>query len=234
MAVDEALLHSAARTGEAALRFYQWATPTLSLGYFQPVADRRGHAASAGCAVVRRATGGGAILHHRELTYSFTAPAADRRPGEARGLYEVFHGSLIRALRTLGAAARLHGEPARGEIDEPFLCFQRRTLFDVVAARGGSCDGKIAGSAQRRHRGAVLQHGSILLESSPHAPELRGIAEAHGVSIRPETLMEAWLPLIEERLDLRSEAAELSEAEKTDAAQIEREKFAARSWTARR
>src|SRR5690242_1143259 len=70
MAVDEALLETAADAGIATLRFYQWNEPTLSLGYFQAAAERNQHSMSSGCPLVRRASGGGAILHDRELTYS--------------------------------------------------------------------------------------------------------------------------------------------------------------------
>ena len=75
MAVDETLLFDAAENGTATLRFYSWDEPTLSLGYFQRYADREQHTASRTCAVVRRQTGGGAILHDRELTYSLALPA---------------------------------------------------------------------------------------------------------------------------------------------------------------
>jgi lipoate-protein ligase A len=66
MAVDDVLLDLAAATGQATLRFYQWQQPTLSLGYFQALDNRRQHAASQDCPVVRRATGGGGVLHHPE------------------------------------------------------------------------------------------------------------------------------------------------------------------------
>src|SRR5262245_32066382 len=75
MAVDQALLESAAASGGVALRFYQWSEPTLSLGYFQPIAARSEHPPSLHSPVVRRASGGGAILHDRELTYSIAAPS---------------------------------------------------------------------------------------------------------------------------------------------------------------
>src|SRR5688500_20216584 len=74
MAVDEALLESAALENRCTLRFYRWSEPTLSLGYFQRYEDRRQHAASLSCACVRRASGGGAILHDHELTYSLAVP----------------------------------------------------------------------------------------------------------------------------------------------------------------
>src|SRR5689334_21696416 len=74
MAIDDALLESAAEAGVATLRLYQWSEPTLSLGYFQAAAERKTHQPSLTCALVRRASGGGAILHDRELTYSLALP----------------------------------------------------------------------------------------------------------------------------------------------------------------
>src|SRR5690242_18095105 len=74
MAIDEALLESAAGGGPLTLRFYQWSEPTLSLGYFQRYEDRSLHPASLDCPIVRRPTGGGAILHDKELTYSLALP----------------------------------------------------------------------------------------------------------------------------------------------------------------
>src|SRR3954464_5256758 len=74
MALDEALLHRAETDGMATLRFYGWREPTLSLGYFQQHADRALHPASENCTLIRRASGGGAILHDRELTYSIALP----------------------------------------------------------------------------------------------------------------------------------------------------------------
>src|SRR5687767_6703039 len=78
MAVDEALLESAADSGEITLRFYEWSRATLSLGYFQSHAERSGHTASLACPMVRRSTGGGAIVHDQELTYSLVVPMDGR------------------------------------------------------------------------------------------------------------------------------------------------------------
>ena len=74
MAIDQAILNSVSRTGVPVLRFYQWAEPTLSLGYFQGVAARAAHGHSDSICCVRRTTGGGAIVHDRELTYSVSIP----------------------------------------------------------------------------------------------------------------------------------------------------------------
>src|SRR3954469_25809962 len=98
MGVDEALLETAADCGEGTLRFYQWSEPTLSLGYFQSAEDRRQHAASRSCPLIRRASGGGAILHDRELTYSIALPQPIARSPDSSLLYELCHIALIEAL----------------------------------------------------------------------------------------------------------------------------------------
>lgn len=96
MAMDEALL-SLAAVGQLGptLRFYGWSPATLSLGYFQRRADRAQHAPSAGCAMVRRASGGGAILHDRELTYSLVLPAGHSLAAQPKPLYRAVHQSLV-------------------------------------------------------------------------------------------------------------------------------------------
>src|SRR5438132_12997143 len=106
MAVDEALLEAAAATGQATLRFYQWLEPTLSLGYFQSLAERGQHAASRDCPLVRRASGGGAILHDRELTYSIAVPQPAGR-ATAAALYDDCHETLIATLPGFGVATSL-------------------------------------------------------------------------------------------------------------------------------
>ena len=171
MAVDEALLADAAEHGQATLRFYQWSEPTLSLGYFQRHAERASHPASQACPWVRRASGGGAIVHDRELTYSLAMPIS-RQQFSAADLYALMHMSLVAALAQLGVIAWRHREggqtvtPGRSpgapgpdgtlsfnasrgpsQLPQPFLCFRRHTEGDVL------CGGvKIAGSAQRRRR----------------------------------------------------------------------------------
>ena len=100
MAVDEVLLEAAAADGQCTLRFYRWEEPTLSLGYFQTYADRWQHEPSRDAAVVRRTSGGGAILHDAELTYSFAVPAIIRWPTTAWGSTRRFITALIEALST--------------------------------------------------------------------------------------------------------------------------------------
>src|SRR4051812_10483795 len=98
MAVDEALLLDVAANGIATFRFYGGSEPTLSLGYFQRYEDRNQHAASLQCAIVRRQTGGGAILHDRELTYSIILPPNCPIAKHADQLYRTVHQEFIAAV----------------------------------------------------------------------------------------------------------------------------------------
>jgi lipoate-protein ligase A len=223
MAVDEMLLESAADHGDCALRFYRWEEPTLSLGYFQIYDDRRMHKASMQCPVVRRASGGGAILHDIELTYSLAVPERHPLAIDRLRTYRVIHQTLVDVLSDWGISAELFtGRPRR----EAFLCFERRSPGDVLV--GGS---KIAGSAQRRRQGAVLQHGSVLLARSEAAPELDGIKERTGRAIRAEELTEAWSARLAGVLAVTWRPVLLSDAQHDRAAQIAAEKYKSTHWT---
>jgi lipoate-protein ligase A len=229
MAVDEALLESAT-SGVTTLRFYQWSEPTLSLGYFQSRADREQHWASLHCPLVRRASGGGAILHDCELTYSFAAPVAERFAASVERLYSAFHETLIEALAEFDIQASVcERSPARPRSAEPFLCFQRRSRGDVLLG-----ESKICGSAQRRRRGAVVQHGSVLLRRSAAAPELAGISELTQTPIEAVELGNRWRALISTQLLLALGHAELTEHESERASTIAREQFSAPEWLDRR
>jgi lipoyl(octanoyl) transferase len=185
MAADEWLLERAVHEGQASLRFYTWAAPTISLGHFQasgqpePNPDR-----FAGLDWVRRLSGGGAILHHHELTYSCVVPVGHPFSHEPRSLYGAVHAILIDVLRDAGVDARLRGQ-TESEREGSFLCFSRGDAQDIVVGSD-----KIVGSAQRRRKGAVLQHGSLLWERSPHAPEFRGICDLGASAARPEAIVE--------------------------------------------
>jgi len=176
MAVDAAILEALSLDSVPTLRFYRWARPTLSLGYFQTLGDRSRHRESQGIDVVRRATGGGAIVHDRELTYSLTIPTPSQRTGAVSWLYQGVHECVIAALESSGLHAHRHGRASSlARESEPFLCFQRRTDEDLIVSGY-----KVLGSAQRRRMSGVLQHGSLLLQASPFAPQLPGLVELSG------------------------------------------------------
>ena len=153
MAADEAMLESASERGVASLRFYTWDEPTLTLGYFQPSADRE---QLPPVPWVRRSTGGAGIVHDRELTYSFALPALPEWKSDDPWICRV-HRLLRAVLLDRGVQSRVvvcGEEQKRSEV----LCFLHHTPGDLVVE--GS---KVAGSAQRKMRGALLQHGSLLL-----------------------------------------------------------------------
>jgi lipoate-protein ligase A len=253
MALDEALLLQAAEGGPPTLRFYQWDQPTLSLGYFQRNADRQLHGASLRCPVVRRTSGGGAILHDRELTYSCALPSKHGLARRAGDLYYAIHESIVAVLSKFGFIAHLQSceqpapdSPAKatsphgfgcgatqqtatvksmGDAQEPFLCFQRRTAGDIIF--NGQ---KVVGSAQRRCRGAVLQHGSILVARSEYAPELPGIRDLGVCQLDARDLADPLRKALGVRLkfDLVSDLPSQATIER--AAAIEASKFAAEPW----
>jgi lipoyl(octanoyl) transferase len=236
MAVDEALMEAAAAEGVAALRFYEWAEPTLSLGYFQAAADRRLHSPSLACPLVRRLSGGGAILHDRELTYSLAIPAGHAWAADAERLYMATHEALAAALKSLGVEASPRSEArqagkseAEHEIPPPLLCFQRRAVGDLLIG-----ETKIAGSAQRRRCRAVLQHGSILLAASRFAPELPGIKELTSRLVEADLLARLFQTALGSRLNMKwDDTADWRPiAERAEI--LAREKFASRAWTFRR
>lgn len=229
MAVDEVLLDWAAREQGCWLRLYRWTPATLSLGYFQPHAARDQHAASRDCPLVRRLTGGGAILHDDELTYSLVIPAGHPLAVRRDRLYHAVHSALADTLAELGVDAQLWPAAQPAPASEPFLCFQRRAPGDLVA--GGT---KIAGSAQRRRRGAVLQHGSILLGQSASAPELAGLGEILGRAIDAGVFSSLWLPRLAARLQMAWRQDSLTAAQRQQAAAIARERYDNPSWLTQR
>jgi lipoate-protein ligase A len=230
MAVDDALLESAG-DGATTLRLYEWSEPTLSLGYFQTATERAGHAASRDCPLVRRASGGGAILHDRELTYCLAMPIAERFGARANLLYDAVHGALIDSLAAVGVPSHLH-EPTVTEAapaPPPFLCFHRRTRGDVLCGQA-----KIAGSAQRRQRGGLVQHGSILLAQSAAAPELPGIEQIAGISLAAGELAALLADRLAGKLGLRWVNSVLTDHEQSRTNGFEIDRFASAAWTYRR
>jgi len=228
MAVDESLLHSAARSGTVTLRVYAWSTPTLSLGYFQNYAERDSHVSSRECQVVRRATGGGAIVHDHEITYSLTGPVQDRTDRHLAQWYDWVHNAWLIGLGELGIQT-VRCPETDPQKERLFLCFQRRCAGDLICASA-----KIGGSAQRRHARAALQHGSLLLKRSAAAPELAGIAELCGRELTGRGWLGGWVNLLARALRVYWEPGTLTDEEKEGAAQLERDKFAHPDWTHRR
>ena len=230
MAVDEWLMEWSADSGECGWRIYAWEEPTLSLGYFQSHEDRRRHAASLDCPAVRRLSGGGAIVHDAELTYSLALPREHPLALRRRGLYEAVHATLIEVLGPRGIRACLYEGPGGPRAKRPpFLCFLRQAPGDVLVDSR-----KIAGSAQRRSVGAVLQHGSVLLARSSAAPELNGINDLAKKPLCPSDLAEPWLEALGARLGLAWQDRPLSPCERRRVADLVVAKYRTEAWTLRR
>jgi lipoate-protein ligase A len=197
MAVDEALLE-AARRDEAlpTLRFYGWSRPTLSLGRHQE--PRAGidddFRRRSGIDRVRRPTGGRAVLHDREVTYSIVLPASLARGAGVGEVYRVLSGALLAGLaQVFGVRCSVFGKD-RSSSQDPRPKTQNRTpntehrtpntasCFATAAGGDGlAAAGKLVGSAQARRAGAVLQHGSVLLEV--RRGEWQGLFGAEGLEV---------------------------------------------------
>ena len=177
MAVDEALTEAVRRGDPPVLRFYRWAPRCLSLGRNQPAAGMydQERLASGGISVVRRLTGGRAVLHDRELTYSVIV--REGQLGSPRTTYCLINRALVAGLRDLGVEVELRQRVGRSPAPSLAPCFRDPAEGEVVA--GGR---KLIGSAQYRRDGVVLQHGSLLLADDQH--------EVPGLLLEPEAELE--------------------------------------------
>ncbi len=232
MAVDQTLLESVDENGRPTVRLYRWDRPTLSLGYFQSMRDRAQHRESQQLAWVRRGTGGGAIVHHHELTYSVALPVSDLRVGARDDLYRQLHQAVVDVLCDFGIRAvpyRLTTPAVIGN-PEPWLCFQRRTPEDLILAGY-----KVLGSAQRRSRRAVLQHGSLLIESSPMAPQLPGINELASTTVSVAQLAEPLVARFAAAIGVnRWQIDALSDLERKRIGAVQESRFDHPAWLGRR
>jgi lipoate-protein ligase A len=160
MAIDSAIL-AAVEQGEAppTLRLYSWDPPCLSLGYSQAYSDVDLHQLSAnGWDLVRRPTGGRAILHTDELTYAVIGPKSDPRlAGNLMDSYQHISRALFEALSQMGLPVEVHAGKNPEAHHQP-VCFENPSDFEITA--NGR---KIIGSAQARKKTSLLQHGSLPL-----------------------------------------------------------------------
>lgn len=218
MGVDEALFESAIASGTPCLRFYIWDGPWLSLGYAQPFdAARRRMLEAGGVGFVRRVTGGRAVLHGADLTYSVAAPEGVL-PDGVRESYGWIADTLLAALAGLGVEAQRSDPEARAPGSGTFDCFAEPAADEICLAGR-----KLSGSAQRRAGGGFLQHGSIRLRPDPPeavaavAGPRRGLGgtslEEAGHPISGARLAEACVAAFEQRLGIRLEPGRLTPEE---------------------
>jgi lipoate-protein ligase A len=252
MAADEAILEHIGR-GESlpTLRLYAWEPACLSLGYPQPFIDVDVTRLKArGWNVVRRATGGRAILHTDELTYSVSGRAEE--PVLAGGVLESYNRiaqALFLAVKELGVPVEIkEGKTDPATTPNP-VCFEVPSTYEITV--NGK---KLIGSAQARKKEGVLQHGSLPLtgdltricqalvfESEParEAASQRLLTKATtvesalGRAVSWETAAQAFIGAFETQLGLCLEKGELSESESRRADELVKEKYDHPSWTER-
>ena len=252
MAIDEAITMAIAEgLVPPTLRFYAWAPPCVSMGRNQKVAEvDAARCAARGYGIVRRPTGGRAILHTDELTYSvIAAPDHPLMAGLVLDSYLRLSAGLVAGLVRLGIAA----EPAPGTNrpgpDVSAACFEVPSAYEIVAGTR-----KVLGSAQARRARSVLQHGSLPLtgdltrvvdcltfadeaERETLRRSLHGhAATAEELAGRPISYAEAEAAMIAgfaEALALDLAPGELTDAERTWAAELVRDRYGNAEWTAR-
>jgi lipoate-protein ligase A len=253
MAVDEAILESAT-CGDVppTLRLFAWQPACLSLGYAQSAADAdRVRLAQRGWDLVRRPTGGKAILHTDELTYSVAGPQTEPRlVGSVLESYRRLSAALLKALHLLGIPAQSQAEVSHSESESKGpVCFEVPSNYEITV--GGK---KLVGSAQARRREGVLQHGTLpLFGDLTRITAVLAFPDEAGRSLAAErlarrattaeivlgypldwsTAAHAFASAFEQTLDLALTPAALTPTELERATKLEHEKYSHPSWTDR-
>lgn len=256
MALDEALLewHSKGEIGPV-LRFYEWAPATLSIGYFQSVSKEidMEQVTKHGLGFVRRPTGGRGVLHEHELTYSvIVSEDYPNMPETVTEAYRVISGGLLEGFRKLGLDANFSIPESKEEIEglkspKSAVCFDVPSWYELLVEGK-----KIAGSAQTRQKGVILQHGAILLSldeeklvslfkfnnDEQRGRMLSGLREKavaiDRLSKREITTDECAIAFskgFEIALDMKLEPYELSEEQLQYVKVIEQQKYGNAEWT---
>ena len=257
MAFDQAIaMACAAGESPPTLRFYRWQPPAVSLGRHQPVADLDQAAVAAhGYDIVRRTTGGRAILHIDEFTYSVAAAATEPRvAGGVMDAYLRLSNALVAGLQALGVAADKAGGDVRTGSDVSAACFEVPSAYEITVQGR-----KLMGSAQSRRAKYVLQHGSlplygditrlveVLVLSEEERPQLHRqladhactLATALGVAdddpvLRFEHVAQAMMQGFATTLNITFQRDAPTAGELQTAAQLIREQYANADWTASR
>lgn len=256
MALDEALLewHSKGEIGPV-LRFYEWAPATLSIGYFQSVSKEieMTQLHKHGLDIVRRPTGGRGVLHEEELTYSvIVGEDYPNMPETVTEAYRVISGGLLEGFKNLGLDAYFsipNSDEEQQNLKKPksAVCFDAPSWYELVVEGK-----KVAGSAQTRQKGVILQHGAILLSLDEEklislfkykSEEIRekmriGLREKAVAidrlserQVSSEEAARAFSKGFEKALNIQLEPYELSEAQLAYVKEIEEKKYANDAWT---
>lgn len=255
MAVDEAIMnfHSQMKVPPT-LRFYSWNPPALSLGYFQKVKKEVDYqkCSEQGINLVRRLTGGRAILHNQELTYSIILREDYNLLSDSiEKSYQQISRGLVEGLQSLGVPAELKAveRGKKAPLGHSAACFDAPSWYEVILDNK-----KLIGSAQRRKKGVILQHGSLPLEidakkifellyynSENERKRARRIFESKSTSLKKagynflySELEKAMILGLSHSLEIEVEKGSLTKSEKKLAQKLAAEKYSEKNWTYKR
>ncbi|MFB9761882.1 lipoate--protein ligase family protein [Ectobacillus funiculus] len=259
MALDECLLNwQSTGAMPATIRFYEWEVPTLSIGYFQRVEKEidMEEVEKRGFGFVRRQTGGRSVLHDRELTYSvIVSENHPKMPKTVTEAYRVISQGLLEGFRALGLNAYFavpKTEQEREDLKNPrsAVCFDAPSWYEIVVEGR-----KIAGSAQTRQRGVILQHGSIPLEidldtlydlflfpNKRLKERMKNMFSSKAVAINEltdqtftiEQLIEAFRVGFEKGMEIELVPYELTGEQREEVERLAKEKYESEEWNYRK
>lgn len=239
MAVDEAIAiaFSNGKTPPT-LRLYSWSLPSISIGSFQAWEPGWDVPALSGkVPFVRRITGGRALLHDRELTYSVVAGTRDRLFSDGiKGTFYTIAGGFLAGLQSLGVSVDVYSPPRSERLERPSspLCFASTSWYEITAQGK-----KLIGSAQRRWVGHFLQHGSLILEKRgvegfhPSANQI-GLSELLPTLPSEDTMVRAITSGFESALPIRLASGSLTPEEEATTLRLAKEKYGTDAWNLRR
>lgn len=252
MAIDEAIAIACDKQlSPPTLRLYTWNPPCVSIGYFQDVNEviDISECKRQNIDIVRRLTGGKAVLHNKELTYSIISPSKnDIFPNGIKGSYKAIADCLLHGIKDLGISGEITESPSKK--GDGFSCFLDTSFYEI-SVKGK----KLIGSAQKRWRTLFLQHGSIIISPSHtqlasllrfnKEEERTGFINLHkekSTSIEEETkkssdiieIKSAIKKGFEEKTGIKLFEEELTDFEKTEAQRLFKEKYGNDNWNLKR
>ena len=252
MAIDEAIAISCDKElSPPTLRLYTWNPPCISIGYFQDVNEDVdiSECKRQNIDIVRRLTGGKAVLHNKELTYSIISPSKNHIfQNGIKGSYKAIADCLLQGLKNIGVSGEITEMPSRKR--GGFSCFLDTSFYEV-SVKGK----KLIGSAQKRWRNLFLQHGSVVISPSyiqlagllrfNNEEERTGFIKLHkekSTSIEDEAkkmpdtaeIISAIKKGFEEKTGIKLFEAELTDFEKNEAQRLLKEKYGNDDWNLNR
>ena len=239
MAIDEAILAVQKEQANPTLRFYGWAQPAFSFGYFQDIASEvdidECHAA--GIELVKRMTGGGTVVHGWELTYTLVLPRGVGEMGVSEA-YQRIGKSLVKAFQKLGVPAQCYAADADTSQSAQNICLTNPAEYDVMCN-----EKKLAGVSVRRNRDGILFQGYISLDMPPTSilarvskdPKVQKMLCKKSAAINTEgrfVTRDALIQAISETFDLEIafKLGKLSLMERAQAKTLAETKYATTAW----